>query len=402
MQPQQPSNENSTVNGAAAGQGGQSPPPPGSQQQPVVNPAVGSTVGPSDGNQASVNPQGPSPSTGVQPPVGQSPQAQTVPSQPANTPVQPGVVNSQQPQQPQNPVPAPSTNQPMAQPTQPAPGASGQPPLQQQNPVAQPQQASPAGAFPGQPPQQNTPGIQQQPPPQPQGQAPTYVPQNSGGTSSRSLKKAIIVAVAVIGGAVVLGGALLFVRGMTGVNISYDEMTTTVTTAENSQNIAIDHPVEFEERSKTGRSFRLDHTEESTGGFIGQINADAMFIGEQAMTETKQEFDQLKDKSGEFYELFMGEVFESIESEGATDITVGDFTTFENADGSITDGLIVDIDYQVPLVDDDSELADVTGRVIFAFGESLMFFASVEALEEVWVDNQALFDEVINSTRIED
>lgn len=182
-----------------------------------------------------------------------------------------------------------------------------------------------------------------------------------------------------------------------GTSVDYNELTRTSTVRQDGDNIALSHPVEMEEVLAGKTSLELRHSGEEGRGMIADLHAEAVPIGSSDMAAARDEFtNDLTDQNSQYYQAIAEELDAELDN-----FEMGEFRTFDSEDGSVQSGLRADISYDLPLAEDEAVSIGAKGQFIVVFGQDTIFRISVSALEDVWRDNQAVFESMVDSIEVE-
>lgn len=211
------------------------------------------------------------------------------------------------------------------------------------------------------------------------------------------IKKIALIAGVLAALLVIFSVSVVAFPAMFGKSVNYDELTRTNTVRQDGDNIALSHPVEMKEVLAGKTSIELRHSGEDGRGMIADLHAEAVPIGSSHMAAAREEFtNDLTDQNSQYYRAIAEELDEELDN-----FEMGEFRTFANKDGSAQSGLVADISYDLPLAEDEAVSVGAKGQFIMVFGQDTIFRISVSALEDVWRDNQAVFEDMIKSIEIE-
>ena len=243
--------------------------------------------------------------------------------------------------------------------------------------------------------QNHPPGQPPQPAANEQVSSPMYAPTPEP-PASKKRPKPLAIAIAVVIALGSLGAGLWL--AIAGSNVDYDELTRTGTTAETTENISIEHPAEMEAVVLGDRRMELRHSGQDGEGLLSELLIEGVYYGDQFDDEREMIIDGLLDEGSAIHDEFIDEL--TFSSDNRFQVNISDFEKIDLENG-ITDALVADMSYQLPLISDDEEYIQAEGRIAVILGEEKLFLIRASALADIYRDNSAIFSDMIDSIQIE-
>lgn len=185
-------------------------------------------------------------------------------------------------------------------------------------------------------------------------------------------------------GVLICSSLYIYIRSNESVN--YEKLKPVSTTDEK---ININVPEKMTEVQRGLTTIDYEHRlSDQNQSLVSHIRVESQYFGNDVLQSTKNEIiKQLKQKNGEYYEIFKNK---TNTNPAAKDLFFNEFTDYKLEQ---RDGIISDFTYKY----DDSV---VVGRLLLLFGEDAIYFGIIESTEKVWQDNLDIWQEIFGSLRI--
>lgn len=185
-------------------------------------------------------------------------------------------------------------------------------------------------------------------------------------------------------GVLICSSLYIYIRSNESVNY---ERLKLVSTTDEKINIKVPEKMTEVQRGITTIDYehRLSDQNQS---LISHIRVESQYFGNDVLQSTKNEIiKQLKQKEGEYYEIFKNK---TNTNPAAKDLSFNGFTDYKLGE---RDGIISDFTYKY-------DNSVVVGRLLLLFGEDTIYFTIIESTEKAWQDNLNVWQEIIGSLRI--